>query len=792
MRCRFLALLFLFSISSISLAQETGDVFGKIIDSTSQSGLSYASIRVKDVPIGARTDVEGNFRLFNIPVGEQTLMITYLGYQLLELPVTITKGENEALVIKMIPESFFTDEVVISAQVEGQQAAINQQINSNTIVNVVSKDKIQSLPDQNAAETVGRLPGISVQRDAGEGTKIVVRGLSPRFNSITVNGERIPSTDSEDRSVDLSMISTDALEGIEVFKALTPDKDGDAVGGTVNFVIKKASEGFRGSVKLQGGFNSQQEELGQPRGSFNLSNRFLNKKLGIILTGNFQRANRSSDVLNATYTQNGVDQDGRSNIFVTNLNLSDRLETRYRFGGSLSMDYQLKNGSILLSSFLGRTERNDFRRRRRYRLSAAYQEYDVRTREINTFLSSNSLSGTHNLGLLNMELSWRASLSFTDQQRPYVHQARFRELAGFRADVIEDQGPELIPDGAKNRIDQTWFKDAFLDSDAIRDRNATSQVDLKLPFSFKELIDGYLKFGGKIRDKARSRDLDRQWTQFDGINEIIADHPEQFDLDNQNRMLMSNFLGDFQPENFLEGQYEFGPGLNIDAINQFAEDYRSYYQSDGQFDLQDYSATEQIRAAYIMSEINLFKNKLMILPGVRMENTQTSYGGFFALPNSNGDIVNPQDTVGGQDYTELLPMLHLRYKFAKWVDLRLAATRTLARPNYFNLVPWYRINDFETFIEQGEPNLKHTKVWNYDAFLSFYNKFGLFTIGAFYKELEDIDYIRSSKTIPAGRSITYDLLKPENAEGISVAKGLEFELQTNLRFFSQAHLMGFY
>ncbi|MEZ4852184.1 MAG: TonB-dependent receptor [Bacteroidia bacterium] len=669
-----------------------------------------------------------------------------------------------------------------SAQVEGQQAAINQQINSNTIVNVVSKDKIQSLPDQNAAETVGRLPGISVQRDAGEGTKIVVRGLSPRFNSITVNGERIPSTDPEDRSVDLSMVSTDALEGIEVFKALTPDKDGDAVGGTVNFVIKKASDEFRGSVKLQGGYNSQQSELGQPRGSFNLSNRFFNKKLGIILTGNFQRANRSSDVLNATYTQNGVDMEGRSKIFVTNLNLSDRLETRYRYGGSLAMDWDLKNGSIVLSSFLGRTEREEFRRRRRYRISAAYQEYDVRTREINTFLSSNSLSGTHNLGFLNLELSWRASLSLTDQDRPYTHEARFRELAAFRADIVEDKGPELIPEGAKNRIDQTWFKDAYLDVDDIRDRNTTTQVDLKLPFKWKTLVEGYLKFGGKLRDKYRFRNLDRDWTKFDGINDIIADHPGQFALDNENRMLMSNFISDFQPDDFLKGEYEFGPGLDIEAVNQFAKDYRSYYTSDGQFDLQDYSATENIRAAYIMSEIFFFNKKLMILPGARVEQTQTSYKGYFGLPNSSGEIGSLRDTLGGQNYTELLPMLHLRYKFAKWVDLRLAATRTLSRPNYFNLVPWYRINDFETFLEQGEPNLKHTKVWNYDAFLSFYNKLGLVTIGAFYKELEDIDYIRSSKVIPEGRSITYDLLKPENAPGISTAQGIEVEIQTNFRF----------
>ena len=123
---------------------------------------------------------------------------------------------------------------------------------SNTIVNVISKEKLQELPDQNAAESVGRLAGVSVYRDAGEGQRVTIRGISPRLNSITVNGERLPSTQEQDRSVDLSMISPEMLEGIELFKALRPDMDGDAVGGTVNFTIRKADAGLRTMARLLG------------------------------------------------------------------------------------------------------------------------------------------------------------------------------------------------------------------------------------------------------------------------------------------------------------------------------------------------------------------------------------------------------------------------------------------------------------------------------------------------------------------------------------------------------------
>ena len=78
-------------------------------------------------------------------------------------------------------------------------------------------------------------------RSAGEASKVVIRGLEPKFNAITINNVRIPSTAYDDRSVDLSMISTDMLSGIEVYKAITPDMDAEAVGGVVNLKIKRGS-----------------------------------------------------------------------------------------------------------------------------------------------------------------------------------------------------------------------------------------------------------------------------------------------------------------------------------------------------------------------------------------------------------------------------------------------------------------------------------------------------------------------------------------------------------------------
>lgn len=531
-------------------AQGTGTVRGTITDAQTQEPLPGATVRIAATPFGTATGLDGRYRITGVPAGTQRLVISYIGYETREFDITVTAGSTVRQDAEISISVIEGEEVVVTAQLEGQARAINQQLSSNTIVNVVSSDKIQELPDQNAAETLGRLPGISVQRDAGEGQKVVVRGLSPKFNSITVNGERIPSTDEADRSVDLSMISPDVLAGIEVFKSLTPDKDADAVGGTVNFVIRKAPEGLQGNFRFQAGYNAHIEDVGPFKATGSLSNRFLGNKLGVLVTGNFQRADRSSDLLDADYSfaRESRGDEERGVIRIENLNLGDRLETRDRFGGSAAFDYDLKNGSMRFSSFWSQTDRDEVRRRKRYRLGATRTEYDLRDRDITTSLWTNALSGRHEFS--GAELTWQTSFSRTRQKSPFNFNARFRELAAFNTELLDDTGgPDLIPQAAKNLIDRTFFKESSYDSTFVLDRDFTVQADFKVPFHVGNSIVGYLKTGGKYRDKYRDRDNTRWWTASFNINNLgaeIFDDPDgyyrTFDLDVQRRILISNFI----------------------------------------------------------------------------------------------------------------------------------------------------------------------------------------------------------------------------------------------------------
>jgi Outer membrane receptor for ferrienterochelin and colicins len=223
-----------------------------------------ANIYVSGTSIGSSSNEEGRYAILKLSPGNYKLKISYIGYESQERDITIAANERITQDFELVYATIEGEVVEVTAQAKGQIEAINKQLKSKSIKNIVSSDRIQELPDANAAETVSRIPGVSIRREGGEGNKVVIRGLSPKYNKVTVNGTNLASTDPDNRSTDLSMISQYMLEGIEVTKAGTPDQEGDVLGGTVNFILKKATPGFHGNFVTQGmgnGLNQNQEGL---------------------------------------------------------------------------------------------------------------------------------------------------------------------------------------------------------------------------------------------------------------------------------------------------------------------------------------------------------------------------------------------------------------------------------------------------------------------------------------------------------------------------------------------------
>src|SRR5262249_45574093 len=145
----------------------------------------------------------------------------------------------------------------------GQAAALSQQRNADNFRNVVSSDAVGQFPDQNVTEAIQRVPAVSVTRDQGEGRFIVVRGIDPNLNAISIGGVRVPSAESDSRQVALDVIPSELLSSIEINKTLTPDRDGDGIGAAID--IKTLSAFDRGNgpsatLKVEEGYNEHREK----------------------------------------------------------------------------------------------------------------------------------------------------------------------------------------------------------------------------------------------------------------------------------------------------------------------------------------------------------------------------------------------------------------------------------------------------------------------------------------------------------------------------------------------------
>jgi len=353
---------------------------------------------------------------------------------------------------------------------------------------------------------------------------------------------------------------------------------------------------------------------------------------------------------------------------------------------------------------------------------------------------------------------------------------------------VDESSLETVVSAAKNDLERTFFQQARLETEDITTQKYTGNIDWKIPFQNQgKTFSGFFKTGAKVRLQSRNRESFRLWSAFGAIDEIAEAYPDRFALNSDGRIQFSEFLGSHNEGEFLQNRFPFGLGPTLDPakLQAFSDRYKDdFYSEDERQRLQNYDAYEEIRAAYVMSKLTFFE-RLTVIPGIRMENTQTRFEGLFgrSFELEGQVLISSQDTVGNQNYTEFLPMVQAKYQVKPWMDIRLAATRTLARPNFFDLVPWQQINDINAIVQRGNAALRHTTVWNYDAFFSFYNKYGLLTIGGFHKRLKNVDYTRISRdNDPTSSTTGYRLITQENLPADVTVLGAEFDLQANLSF----------
>ncbi len=783
-----------------------GRIKGTVVDKDTGEPLPGANVVVKGTAIGSASNIEGEFSIPRIQPGSYTLDVTFIGYKQEFVDVTVQTNKTTQITVNMDYDVLEGTEVIVSAQREGQIAAINQQLTANSIMNVVSADRIQELPDANAAEAIGRLPGIAVQRSAGEASKVMIRGLQPKLSTITVNGVKMPATDGQDRSVDLSMISPDLLAGIEVFKSPTPDMDAEALGGTVNLVLQKAPDARTIRVRGYGGYNHQNDDWGDYKSSAMMSNRFFNRSLGVIAGVNLERFNRGSQSLSASYTSLGVrDASGKYLQQTNTVSLSNGAQIRKRWGANLNLDYEFLNGSIVLTNFYSETSREIFNQSLNYSAENATSGYSATSQETELKAFSNAISINQNVA--GMDITMGVSRYEINSDYPYYSSLTFTQTSSFNTnpDNMPDGGilynpnltPDQIPLATHVDLENTKLRNASVVMDSTNQVDYTYQFDLQKPVVIGSKIAGFIKMGGKYFSTKRDHGAGTRGDFFyylggNQTQTAINNHPTSLILtSNGDYISLLNFVDpNTSVDNFLDGDYDYHTILDEDKVKDWNTYHNSEYRTDRSGIVNNYNLEESISAGYIMAKLN-FGQKLTLIPGVRYEHSDNEYSAKWStISGDYGALGYAQDTTTTQNYGHWLPHLHVKYQPLSWFDLRLSTTRTLARPDFSALSPRTQLNIDTQRIVRGNPDLKAAKSWNYDITASIYsNSFGLFTFSGFYKDIEDIFYSKTTYIVKDDDVIKYQI--PGQTKGWrmtytenSTAQvwGFETDVQTQLRF----------
>ncbi len=324
-------------------------ITGQIVDHTDGLPLPGVSVSIKGSTQGAITDQSGYFRIGNISGTSVYVAVSCLGYVSAEYSLSLLQGQPGKLDIRLKPGVVMSNEmVVIGEQLKGQAKALNQQKNNDNITNIIAADQIGKFPDSNTGDALKRIPGITVFNDQGEARFGHIRGTEPRFNSVMVNGERIPSAEAEGRSVQLDLVPADMIQTIEVSKTLTPDMDADAIGGSIN-LITKVPAGKRISLTAAGGSNLIDETGGgryQFAGTYGY--RFLDGKLGVIISGSYYDNNFGSDNIEAQW-----DKDDDGNMQLDEFDIRTYQIRRLRKSLSTAFDYRFNENHVLKFNAIG-------------------------------------------------------------------------------------------------------------------------------------------------------------------------------------------------------------------------------------------------------------------------------------------------------------------------------------------------------------------------------------------------------------------------------------------------------
>jgi len=816
----------------ISLAQfiYAANISGKVTGASSGDFLPGANVMLDGTNFGTSSDRSGNFNINNVPEGDYTLKVTYVGYSDFEETVTI----GSAPITKDISLSVdyvAMEAVNVNGLAQGQAKALSQQRSAGNIKNVVSRDQMEKFPDQNVADVLQRLPGIALESDHGEGRYVQIRGAEASLNTTTINGVKVPSPEDV-RKISLDIIPSYSLGGVEVTKAITPDMDADAIGGHVNLITKNAFD-YNGQfmeAKVAGGHRPLYGKNGG-MGAFTYGNQFMDGKLGLIVSSSYEFNDMKTDNIelewadkyeyvtdvvdseeDETYVVEEADGDIVTDIALKNYSLS-----RERVGITSSLDYKLAKNSKLYANFISNTYTDtENRNRLRYRLDKSVDEetpgsgyFDVtseggtaklariyrelKSRSSISKINSFSLGGEHALGKLGLD--WSVTQSYAEELRdPSVNAEFVVKDINMDYEFSDVNHPKVSnftdEDGAafdqhdlsSYELDAIELEGDYIPNAKSPNGNLVSGDDQVIAFNMSMPLsigggNGEVKLGAKLSSKEKKSD---------------RSGAEVWEWDGDDDLIMQGFNMDIEGSDYMDGNYVHTHGIDVKKIrDHMSANIGSYVILPMYEDaiLETWDATEDVTAFYGMADMKF--GNINFIGGARMEKTSSTYNswegsvedaedGELSIDASLAEYFTAQKVT--KEYTNVLPMAHIRYAVNDQALVRAAYTESIARADFAALVPFIATDGDDA--EAGNPELESAHSQNIDLMLEYYPAgLGIFSFGYFSKSIDNYIYtsVLKDATIRDGSKVYDEVVMPVNGDNATLS-GWEMNFVKNLDF----------
>jgi TonB-dependent receptor len=616
-----------------------------------------------------------------------------------------------------------TEVMTIIGQAAQMEQALEEQRMSNNTESVVHADAIGQLPDENAAEALQRVPGISVERDQGEGRFVRVRGLGADLNSVTINGTLVPAPESDRRAVAMDVLPSELIQSLSVVKTLTPDMDANSLGGTIE--VESLSgfdhDGLFYSLSTEASYDDNTGDT-SPEVSGAFSNRFSvgDGVDNLAIATALSWADRSFGSDNVE-TGGAWDFDDPAGARLEELEERRYDISRERAGIGFNVDYRPDDDTELyLRTLYSRFKDSETRQANVIEFADAQLAgergdaegaREIKDREETQEIKSLVIGGERQLG--DWKVAAQYGYSEAEEDSPlHTPGAVFEGNDDFlNAGYNDSKQPNLSIDDAFYDPANFSLTEIEREQGLTTDTEQNIRVDLTRDWFMADL-PSQLQFGAKFSTREKDNNLD-VWAYEDFDTYGFTD--DQLSL-----------------EQFVSGTTRLGSKISASALERLLSGLNpADFYDDEESRINDFTIQENINAAYLMNTVDI--DDLRIIAGLRYEGTRLKTEG----TGLNEGVFESVDT--RNSYHHWLPGLHAIYQLGANSQLRASWTNSVVRPTFGQLFPGFVVDGNEA--EFGNPNLKPLESSNLDLGIEHYmGRAGAVSAFVFYKDIENFVY----------------------------------------------------